>query len=116
MAAAEPAVVVPLGDAVLHRDYLSIVWRGTSRLLPPVTIHRALLITRDKPTGGGPSVEGSAPPLTDAHAIEFSIPFAAAISAIRIVSTGRDVLVPIALFGRDDREQPWLARSESVRR
>lgn len=83
MVAAEPAVVVPLGDAALHRDYLRIVWRGTSRSLSPVTVHRARLITRDKPTGGGPSVEGSAPPLTDAHTIEFGIPFAAAISAIR---------------------------------
>ncbi|WP_147453140.1 hypothetical protein [Sphingomonas sp. PP-CE-3A-406] len=103
--AAEPAVVVPLGDAVLHRDYLHIVWRGTSRLLSPVTIHRALLITRDKTTGGGPSVEGSAPPSTDAHTIEFGVPFAAAISAITIVPTGRD-----------DRKQPWLALGESVRR
>ncbi|KQS51633.1 DUF3999 family protein [Sphingomonas sp. Leaf198] len=112
--ARQAAVVVPLGEAVLHRDYLRIVWRGTSRLLSPVTIHRALLITRDKTTGGGPSVEGSAPPLTDAHAIEFGIPFAAAISAIRIVPTGRDVIVPIRLFSRDDREQPWLALGEST--
>jgi len=95
--------------------YLRIVWRGTSRLLSAVTVHRALLITRDNTTGGGPLVEGPASPLTDAHAIEFGIPFAAAIFAIRIVPTGRDVIVPIRLFNRDDREQPWLALSESVR-
>jgi hypothetical protein len=112
--ARQPAVVVSLGDAALHRDYLRIMWRGTSRLLSPVTIHRALLITRSDAAGGGPSVEASAPLSTDIHTIEFGLPFATAVSAIRVVPTGSDVIVPIRLFSRDDREQPWRTLGEST--
>lgn len=108
------AASVPLGDARLRGDYLRITWRGASRLLSPVTIRRATLVTRDEAAATGSSINATAPPPTDAHAIEFALPFAVAVSAIRIVPTGSEVIVPVRILGRDDREQPWTLLGEGT--
>ena len=83
-------------------------------MLSPVTIRRATLVTRDEAAATGSSIDATAPPPTDARAIEFALPFAVAASAIRIVPTGGDVIVPVRILGRDDREQPWTLLGEGT--
>jgi hypothetical protein len=107
-------ISLPLGDATLNGEYLRITWHGASRLLSPVTIRRATLVTRAETTATGSSIEATAPPPTDAHISEFALPFAAPASTIRIVPRGGEVIVPIRILGRDSREQPWALLGEGT--
>lgn len=98
--------VLRLGGAMLDRDYLRVGWRAASRLLTPVLIRRATLITG----GAAPSavtMSATLPELQDAHAIEVAVPFATPVATLRVVTAGDDVIVPVRVFGRRDREQPW---------
>ncbi len=101
------AAALPLGHATLRGDYLRVTWRGGSRLLSPVTVRRATLVKRDDTAVTGTMINATAPPLTDAHTVEFAPPFALAVAAIQIVPTGSEIIVPVRILGRDDREQPW---------
>ncbi|WP_082463443.1 DUF3999 family protein [Sphingomonas sp. Leaf34] len=95
-----------LGGAVLDDDYLRITWRAASRLLSPVSIRKAALVMHPA-AATSVSIAASLPALTDAHAVEFEWPSANAFDTIQIVPTGNDMILPVHVFGRDDREQPW---------
>lgn len=101
------ATPILLGDAAVRGDWLRVTWRTASRLLSPVAIRRATLATRPDAAAADSVVDAVVPPLTDRHAIEVALPFAAAISSIRVVPAGTDVIIPIRVLGRDDPEQPW---------
>jgi hypothetical protein len=96
-----------LGDAPLERTYIRITWRAASRLLSPVIVRSGTLITRPSAVDAGTFIEAVPPSISDDHVIEFGVPFATHLTTMRIVPTGSDVLVPIRIFGRNDREQPW---------
>lgn len=108
------SVALPLGDAVFNDDYLRVTWRAVSRLLSPVTVRRAALVARPNAIAADAFIDAISPPLTDAHTIEFTLPFATAIGMIRVVPTGTDVIVPIRILGRDDREQPWPVLGKGI--
>ncbi len=95
-----------LGDAALEDEYIRITWRAASRLLAPVTVRKATLLTRP-PAAAAVSIAASLPPLGDAHAAEFAMPSASALDTIQIVPTGTDMIIPVRIFGRDDRERSW---------
>ena len=99
-------IAIKLGSAVLDDDYFRVTWRAASRLLAPVTIRKAALLMQP---AAAPyvSIAASLPPLADAHAVEFEWPSASVIDTLELVPTGNDVIVPVRVFGRDDREQPW---------
>ncbi|SFN85924.1 DUF3999 family protein [Sphingomonas sp. OK281] len=99
-------IAIKLGGAVLDHDYLRVTWRAASRLLAPVTIRKAALLMQPA-AAASVSIAASLPPLGDAHAVEFEWPSASVIDTLGIITTGNDVLVPVRVFGRDDREQPW---------
>ncbi|MGA1797654.1 DUF3999 family protein [Sphingomonas sp. 4RDLI-65] len=95
-----------LGGAVLDDQYLRVTWRAASRLLSPVTIRKAALFLHPA-AATAVSIAASLPPLDDAHAVEFEWPSASALDTIQIVPTGNDMILPVHVFGRDDREQRW---------
>lgn len=97
---------IKLGSAVLDDDYLRVTWRAASRLLAPVTIRKAALLMQPG-AAARVSIAASLPPLADAHAVEFGWPSASVIDTLEMILTGNDVIVPVRVFGRDDREQPW---------
>jgi hypothetical protein len=97
---------IKLGSAVLDEDYLRVTWRAVSRLLAPVTIRKAALLMQPD-AAASVSIAASLPPLADAHAVEFEWPSASVIDTLEMILTGNDVIVPVRVFGRDDREQPW---------
>jgi hypothetical protein len=113
-AAPSAGTTVPLSMAPVAGEYLKVTWRLASRPLSPVRVRRAALITR----AGGPAAEvhadASPPPLTDAHAIAFALPFRTPVATLRIVPAGDDVIVPVRILGRDDAEQPWTPVGEGV--
>lgn len=100
------APVLRLAGAALDRDYLRVGWRAASRLLAPVTVRRGSLVTSGD-AHGLVWVAASLPDQRDAHAIEVAVPFATPIATLRVVTGGDDVIVPVRVFGRRDREQPW---------
>jgi hypothetical protein len=103
--AGEPTKI-DLADATLADDYLRITWRAASRLLAPVTVRKAVLAT-GAPSAATVSIAAALPPIADPHAIDIALPFASPIETLQIVPTGTDMIVPVRLFGRKDREQPW---------
>ncbi|MBM6575996.1 DUF3999 family protein [Microvirga sp. SRT01] len=110
---ARDAVAIPLGGARLNGDYLRVSWRGSSRLLSPVGVEGAALLTQAD-AAASVTVAATLPPLTDAHAIEFVAPFASPFATVRVLPTGNDMIVPIRILGRDNREQPWTALGEGT--
>ncbi len=99
-------IAIKLGSAVLDDDYLRVTWRAASQLLAPVTIRKAALLMQPA-ASASVSIAAPLPPFADAHAVEFEWPSASAIDTLEIIPTGNDVIVPVRVFGRDDREQPW---------
>lgn len=95
-----------LGSAALGDGYLRIKRSASSRLLAPVIVRKAMLLTHPDPAVGV-SIAAVLPPLADAHAVEFALPFTSPVDTIRIVPTGNDVIVPVRVFGRENREQSW---------
>ena len=102
-----PATAALSLDAPLAGDYLRVTWRGTARLLSPVTVRRALLVTR--PVGGAdlPGIAATVPRAAAGRTIDLQLPFATPIASLRVVPTGEDLVVPLRILGRRDREQPW---------
>ena len=108
---------IALDDADLAGRYLRVSWSAASPLLSPVEVRSATLLTAEHGDAGRIVVEGVLPPLVDPHRIDFELPFGARLVALRIVPAAGTMVVPIRLFGRDDREQPWtLLGSGSVYR
>lgn len=106
-------VAVSLGGAALAHDYLRLTWRGATRLLSPVTIHGATLLT----SGGDAAtttVDATLPKGSGGAAIDLALRFATPLATIRIVPGGDDVIVPVRVLGRDDREQPWTPLGEGI--
>ncbi len=105
------AVQLPLGAATLDRDYLRVTWRGTSRLIAPVTLRQAVLVSRGE--DAKVVVPAKAPALVDDHAVEF-VTLAAALVAIRVVPAADDGPIPIRILGRDAPELPWTMLARGI--
>ncbi len=98
---------IALRSAALDGDYLRITWRGEARLLSPVTIRRAVLISRDDASAAEVVVAAKSPPLAEPHAVTFAYPLAIAPASLRVTPAAGDMLAPVRVLGRADREQPW---------
>lgn len=107
------AETIALDHLDLRGRYLRVTWSAASRLLSPVTIRGATLITPGA-AARDIVVAATAPPLTDPYRVEFSLPFAARLAALRIVPPVGTFVIPVKLFGRADREQPWALLGEGT--
>jgi hypothetical protein len=99
-----------LSMADLKDHYLRISWGAAA-----VTVRGATLLTSQS-TAVRQRVSASmaAPALTHAHELVFALPFATPVAALRITPQGSNVLVPIRVLGRNNREQPWALLATSV--
>ncbi len=117
-AAASPAAPGRLGNEQidLHRadlqgHYLRVTWGDAA-----VTLRGATLATTHGP---GPRERVSAsmavPPLgNNPRELVFALPFATPVAALRITPQGSNVLVPVRVLGRNQREQPWSHLASAV--
>ncbi|MFA5965393.1 MAG: DUF3999 family protein [Sphingomonas sp.] len=96
---------IALHDA--EPGWVRVSWNATPRLASPVTVRTGIFTATTTHNSVPLMLDAIAPPLTDAHAIEFTVPFATAISAIQIVPANVGALLPVRIFGRDDAERPW---------
>lgn len=98
---------IPLGGIPLENLYLRLTWATTTPPIAPIVIHGAALRTgRPAAATPGPHIEIAAR-RDDAHTLSLSLPFAAPVTALTIRPAGDNVLVPVRILGRDNREQPW---------
>ena len=116
----------PLADKVIYRTsgqaggadigfprrdvqgrYLRVTWQATSRLLSPVTVRSAAVVTMRPGNAPTPRVVLAIPPTRGSHVIEFTLPFAAPITALEITLAGADAVLPVRILGRNQPEQPW---------
>ena len=103
-----------LDGAALDGDYLRITWHAASRLVSPVVVRGVVLLTRPAAVDRESGVDAVPPPLADAHAGEFALPFATPVAVIRIGLRGEDIVLPVRVLGRDDREQPWTLLGQGI--
>jgi hypothetical protein len=95
--------------------YLRITWQDASGQAAPVTVRGVQLSTvqsTSAPTRTSAAL--AMPALTSAHELSFVVPFAAPIAALKIKAQGTNVLIPVQLWGRNDRNQAWTPLASSV--
>ncbi|KQO16879.1 DUF3999 domain-containing protein [Acidovorax sp. Leaf78] len=95
---------IDLQRADLQDHYLRVTWGDAA-----VTFRGATLVTS---RGAGPRERVSAsmavPPLgNNPRELVFALPFATPVAALKITPQGNNVLLPVRVLGRNDREQPW---------
>lgn len=114
--AGQATAVIALDGTDLRRDYLRVTWRSGSRLLAPVGVRSAELETR--PTGrvGGVQIAARLSETGTARTIDFALPFATIPTAISIVPTGDELIVPVRILGRDTTELPWSQVGSGIAR
>ena len=105
---------VTLEGTMLRDTRLRVTWRAQSRLLSPVTVRSAVLITRPAGATALATVDATAPALTDAHTLDFAVPFATQIAAIVVNPAAGEGLVPVRILGRNHSEEPWSILSQSA--
>jgi hypothetical protein len=104
-----------LDFADVKDSYLRITWTGAAGQPVNASVRGATLTTSSRSASGPPVEAALAPPaLTDAHSLNFSLPFATPLAALRITPPGSDVLIPLRVLGRNERSQPWTLLASSV--
>ncbi|MEO7885927.1 MAG: DUF3999 family protein, partial [Polaromonas sp.] len=94
----------------LKDHYLRITWGDAT-----VALRGATLVTsRSTATRQRVSATMAAPALTHPHELTFALPFATPVAALKITPQGSNVLVPIRVLGRNDRNQPWALLASAV--
>lgn len=99
-----------LQRADLKDHYLRVTWGDAA-----VTLRGATLFT-SRGTGARERVSASlsAPALTNPRELVFALPFATPVAALKITPQGSNVLVPVRVLGRNDRNQPWSPLASAV--
>ncbi len=99
----------------LKDHYLRITWQDATGQAVPVTVRGATLSTSQS-TSSNPRVSAliAAPALTSAHELSFVLPFATPLAALQIKPQGSNVLIPVRVWGRNDRTQAWAPLASSV--
>jgi hypothetical protein len=102
------AMSIPFPEQSLQDQYLRIMWTASSRLLSPVAINSARVVTQGNPSSSvPPRAHLAIPTSNDPRLIEFTIPFGARVSALQIRAKGEDTIVPIRILGRNRQEDAW---------
>ncbi len=99
----------------LKDHYLRITWQGETDALTKVVLRGATLTTSQN-TSTNPRVSAliAAPALTSPHELSFALPFATPLAALKIKAPGANVLIPVRVLGRNDRNQPWALLASTV--
>jgi Protein of unknown function (DUF3999) len=104
-----------LPNSDLKDNYLRITWQGTTDTTTTVVVRGATLTTSQS-TSSNPRVSAAIalPALTQAHELSFALPFVTPIAALKIKPQGNNVLIPVRVLGRNDRNQAWASIGSTV--
>jgi hypothetical protein len=99
----------------LKDHYLRITWLGAAGQTVPVSVRGATLSTSQS-TSSNPRISASiaTPALTSAHELSFVLPFATPLAALQVKLQGTNVLIPVRVLGRNNRNQAWTPLASSV--
>jgi Protein of unknown function (DUF3999) len=99
----------------LKDHYLRITWQGATDAATPITVRGATLHTSQS-TSSHQRISASiaTPALTSAHELSFALPFATPLAALKIKAPGVNVLIPVRVLGRNDRNQAWALLASTV--
>jgi hypothetical protein len=104
-----------LGGADLKNNYLRVSWRDANgQAAPSVTVRAASLSTSQTSLAPRVTATLATPALTSPHELSFALPFATPLAAIQIKPQGTNVLIPVRVWGRNDRSQPWNLLASTV--
>ncbi|SFR96447.1 DUF3999 family protein [Sphingomonas jatrophae] len=106
--------VLPLAGAAIERDYLRVSWQAGTRLLAPVAIRSASLLSRASGGVQATVVDAALPALAANGSIDVAVPFATPIAWVDVRPTAGEALVPVRILARDDGEQPWRVLGAGV--
>lgn len=99
-----------LSMAELKDHYLRITWGGAA-----VTLRGATLVTsRNTATRERINATMAAPAMAGPRELGFALPFATPVAALKITPKDGNVLVPLRVLGRNDRNQPWSLLATAV--
>lgn len=99
-----------LSMAELKDHYLRITWGGGA-----VTLRGATLVTsRSTAIRERISATMAAPAMAGPRELSFALPFATPVAALKITPKDGNVLVPLRVMGRNDRNQPWSLLANTV--
>lgn len=101
---------IPLDGIDLHERFLRVSWKAINGA---VVRGASVLTAKDIPPPSGVLATAGAR-LADAHTLQFSLPEAAPVAAIRVSGVAADGVVPVKLLGRDAEEQTWLPLSAAI--
>jgi Protein of unknown function (DUF3999) len=99
----------------LKDHYLRITWQGETAQSAPVLVRGATLTTsQSNSSKSRVSALIVTPALTSAHELSFALPFATPLAALKIKAPGANVLIPVRVLGRNDRNQAWTLLASTV--
>jgi hypothetical protein len=99
-----------LSMAELKDHYLRITWGDAA-----VTLRGATLVTsRNTATRERVNATMAAPAMAGPRELSFALPFATPVAALKITPKESNVLVPLRVLGRNDRNQPWSLLATAV--
>lgn len=101
---------IDLQRADLKNHYLRVTWGDAA-----VTLRGATLVTaRGMAARERVSASVAAPPLGNPRELVFVLPFSTPVAALKITPQGSNVLTPVRVLGRNDRNQPWTPLASAV--
>jgi hypothetical protein len=98
-----------LALADLADQYLRVTWGNAD-----VTLRGATLATSRAGMRQRVSIPMARLALANPHELVFTLPFATPLAALKITPQASNVLVPVRVLGRNDREQPWAVLASAV--
>lgn len=97
----QPRIALP---AVSLKDrYVRISWEAN----PDVAVTGAKVFEAIERQPARVELETSGAKLNNPHELRFAPQIAVPIAAVNLTMSGPDGIVPVQLFGRDDRSEPW---------
>ena len=101
---------IDLQRADLKNHYLRVTWGDAA-----VTLRGATLVTAPGMAARERiSASVAAPPLSNPRELVLALPFSTPVAALKITPQGSNVLTPVRVLGRNDRNQPWSPLASAV--
>lgn len=99
---------IALSGVNLRNRYVRVSWDAA----PEVSVTGAKVFEAVERPPARVELETSGAALTNPHELRFAPQIAVPIAAVKLEMAGQDGIVPVELFGRNDRSEPWglLAR------
>ena len=98
---------IELPSADLRGRYIRVGWAAAGRLLEPVALRSAAVITSQRGPPRREVARTSGVQQIDPHELRLVLPFKAPVAGLRLSQSGPDGVVPVRLYGKQSADAPW---------